>query len=609
MRLRAFGISNFGPIRNIEVADMADVVVFAGPNGVGKTNINMALLNLARNPGAQHNVWVEIEATSDAERTQWRKNVLNTRDANDANSLKTTLQKRQRRNKFQSSFLNFDSDRAIRNVQQYQFSWNIGNPLLEELGWDLGLAPLSGRYNDVRHSLFRMIEAQRREISDQAFALRNSGAPIMNLDFPDILKPFKDAFWQLLAPKRLTEVNIRDQQIYFEFNGQKLNADLLSSGEKEVMNIVFDFILRNPEHCIIIFDEPELHLHPELSYRLLQTLSNIGTKNQFLFSTHSPDIISASLENTVVFVTPPSTSGDNQAIIVHREDATHHALQTLGQSIGVISLGKKIVLIEGDEASLDKQTYGAILKGQFPEFILVPVGGKDTVRSFEDIRDNILDRTIWGVEFYLLCDRDAINALGRDSVRAASTSRVKQLARYHLENYFLDESVFAAAFSQMEPEGSWLRDPTRIKARILEIARSVVPYAVALNVSATIREIVGNVSLMPKGAAEADTPQKLFALMHAKLTSEAKRISAGLDQTQLQSLIDAEFDRLTKAVDNDTPEWRADIPGRMVFNKFAAVTGVGGSGRLKQLYLSQANTNAAFKDIIDIFNDFRSNVR
>jgi AAA15 family ATPase/GTPase len=59
---------------------------------------------------------------------------------------------------------------------------------------------------------------------------------------------------------------------------KKFPIDTLSSGEKEVVNIVFDFILRNASDCIVMFDEPELHLHPELSYKLLQTLSSIGKK-------------------------------------------------------------------------------------------------------------------------------------------------------------------------------------------------------------------------------------------------------------------------------------------------------------------------------------------
>ncbi len=312
MRIISFEITNSGPLKHVLVEDMADVVVLAGPNGVGKTHINTALINCAQNPGAAANVHMIIEATCDEERARWGKTVLNTRNPQEAELLRATLQRNQRRNKYQSSFLNFDSDRAVRNVSQFNFGWDIGNPLLEDVGWNLAFASLSNRYNDVRHSLFRMVEGQKRQVADEAFARQKAGESTMSLAIPDILGPFKDAFWQLLAPKKLVEVNTRDQQIYFETQGQQLTIEQLSSGEREVVNIVFDFILRGPKDCVIIFDEPELHLHPELSYKLLQTLSSIGERNQFLFSTHSPEIISASLENTVVFVKQPQATTDNK---------------------------------------------------------------------------------------------------------------------------------------------------------------------------------------------------------------------------------------------------------------------------------------------------------
>ena len=171
-----------------------------------------------------------------------RKTRLDTRVPADAALLQNALRRSQRRNKYQSSFLNFDSDRAVRNVQQYQYTWDIGDPFQEEVNWDLAFGLLFNRYNEVRHSLFRMVENQKRAVAEQAFALQRAGQPQMQLDFPDILKPFKDAFWQLVAPKKLVELNTRDQQIYYEIAGMKLPIESLSSGEREVVNIAFDFI-------------------------------------------------------------------------------------------------------------------------------------------------------------------------------------------------------------------------------------------------------------------------------------------------------------------------------------------------------------------------------
>lgn len=604
MRVRQLEVRNIGPLKRVSVSDLANVVVLAGPNGVGKTNINNALLQLARHPTPNTTTWMVVEATDAEEGERWGKSTLDTRVLREADILRAQLQKNQRRNRYQGSFLNFDSDRAIRNVQGFNFSWDIGNPLSEDVSWAFGMESLQTRYNDVRHSLFRLIESQKREIAETVLTLQKNGEPLRLDPFPDVLEPYKQAFWRLLAPKKLVEVDVRAQEIFYEVGGQKLPINTLSSGEKEVVNIVFDFLLREPRHCVVVFDEPELHLHPELSYKLLQTLSGIGVSNQFIFSTHSPEIISASLENTVVFVTPPKGDDDNQAIIVHRDDATHHALQALGQSIGVISLGKHLLLIEGEETSLDKQTYGAILKNRFPEFVLVPVGGKDKIRSFDDVKNNILNKTIWGVSFYLLCDRDATVALDGQDMSSEASKKVKVLPRYHLENYFLDENVLAQVFCDMEPIGSWLRDPTLIKNKLLEIARSVVPYASALKISAAVRQKVGNASTMPKGVDGTVGATDLSDLFAERAQSELNRISCALDKQAIQSRIVAEYNRLHAAVAADDPLWRTELPGRRILNQFAAAAQIN-VGRLKTLYLAKADHGTTFSEIVSIFQDLR----
>ena len=146
----------------------------------------------------------------------------------------------------------------------------------------------------------------------------------------------------------------------------------------------------------MFFDEPELHLHPELSYKMIRTLHESGENNQFIFCTHSPDIISAALEQSVVFVSPPRKAPDgspvNQAVPVAEDDETNQALRLLGQSVGIVALGKRIVLIEGTGSSLDKQVYGSILGNQYPGLVLVPTGGKDTIRSFAAVHEKVLSR-------------------------------------------------------------------------------------------------------------------------------------------------------------------------------------------------------------------------
>ena len=66
LRLHSFSVQKSGPVDHVSVEELANVVVLAGPNGVGKTSILNALLQLARSPASQvspdANIWMKVEA-------------------------------------------------------------------------------------------------------------------------------------------------------------------------------------------------------------------------------------------------------------------------------------------------------------------------------------------------------------------------------------------------------------------------------------------------------------------------------------------------------------------------------------------------------------------
>lgn len=86
-------------------------------------------------------------------------------------------------------------------------------------------------------------------------------------------------------------------------NGEHLNLEQLSQGEKLTMTMVGDIArrlailnpkLENPLHGngIIIIDEAELHLHPQWQRSLIARLNVTFPNCQFIYTTHSPLLIS-----------------------------------------------------------------------------------------------------------------------------------------------------------------------------------------------------------------------------------------------------------------------------------------------------------------------------
>lgn len=606
MRIKALSIRNAPPIQRFEAEELSDVVVLAGPNGVGKTRLIETILQHLRGASTNPDIFGVIEATSKQERAEWGKTELDMSQPADMDILRANLQRNRRRSNLTSTVLNFESDRTIQNVQAFAFSWDLPDPLAEEISWDFSLGYWKNRWQDTLHSLFRIIEHQNQGIASQAKRLKREGRAEMKLNFSDPMDPFKNVFAQLLAPKELVDPSARQQTLEYRVNGQEFNIASLSSGEREVVNVAFDFLLRRPQHCVVFFDEPELHLHPELSYRLIQVLQTIGVQNQFILSTHSPDIITASLDRSVIFLSPPHDLADgtpaNQAIPVNENDETNKALRLLGHSVGIIALGKKIVLVEGEHSSLDKQAYGAITRNRYPSLVLVPSGGKHLIQSFDLIQRSVLNKTIWGVAFYMLCDGDSAPA--NTGSPGGTDDRLRVLPRYHLENYFLDEDIWKDVFAEMETGDSWLLDSKAIRQRLRDEARSLVSYATALHTASSLRMEAGNVDMMPKNCHDKSLGDVQQLLVDVAET-ETKRLGSALDPGEVTSRAAEYYNRLTTSLDDDSDEWKALIPGKPLVNRFAGAAGLHVS-RAKTLYIRRAHDAPLnpFQEILDIFEEF-----
>lgn len=86
-------------------------------------------------------------------------------------------------------------------------------------------------------------------------------------------------------------------------NGERLNLEQLSQGEKLTMAMVGDIarrlVILNPHLNdpllglgIIIIDEAELHMHPRWQRSFVERLNNTFPNCQFIYTTHSPLLIS-----------------------------------------------------------------------------------------------------------------------------------------------------------------------------------------------------------------------------------------------------------------------------------------------------------------------------
>src|SRR5688572_26612013 len=108
MRLDAIEASSVPPIARFAASDLADVIVLAGPNGVGKTRFAQAIIAAFREPSATRNIRLVVKPTSDAERADWNLPQLDTAVPTEAQLLAKTIRRQHKRTKWTSSVFQFE---------------------------------------------------------------------------------------------------------------------------------------------------------------------------------------------------------------------------------------------------------------------------------------------------------------------------------------------------------------------------------------------------------------------------------------------------------------------------------------------------------------------
>jgi ABC-type multidrug transport system ATPase subunit len=98
----------------------------------------------------------------------------------------------------------------------------------------------------------------------------------------------------------------------FSLSGEELTINKLSSGEKQLLLLLSNALSARNEASVFIIDEPEISLNVKWQRQLIQALLDCmrGSSAQFLFATHSVEIISQYRGNLVRLVTPDDSHAE-----------------------------------------------------------------------------------------------------------------------------------------------------------------------------------------------------------------------------------------------------------------------------------------------------------
>ncbi|WP_288207905.1 AAA family ATPase [uncultured Parabacteroides sp.] len=86
------------------------------------------------------------------------------------------------------------------------------------------------------------------------------------------------------------EIEEASNELIFRQESKIIHLSELSSGEKQMLIILFRLFLMEKEPYVILMDEPEISLHIEWQQKLIDVMRQVNPNCQLIISTHSPSI-------------------------------------------------------------------------------------------------------------------------------------------------------------------------------------------------------------------------------------------------------------------------------------------------------------------------------
>lgn len=343
--------------------------------------------------------------------------------------------------------------RADRNYPQKSFDRNkifsFDNIKKKEHLWSLAFNTSEIQYLDMYEFLVQQRFHYLRDLGNYHNQKNNGN----NLgDEPqDPIKPYEDLLSRLFPEYKFANVDEAiPTNLFIELPSKEvITFNDLSSGEKEVFFILSFFIRHNVENAIIVIDEPELHLHPELSRLLIRNIKSIRNGNQIWIATHNSEIIDEAGRDKVVYVTRDISTRKAKFVSGDNEEDVIIQLKNLFGYSGYIGVAKNLVFLEGDNSSPDRKFYSTLFPRDNSNFKLIPSSGSDNLNRINGAILSIMDANLGWMNFHLIRDRDYLTPTMVAKYRGHSSGRVFVLNKHEIENYLIDFDIISTVLMEI----------------------------------------------------------------------------------------------------------------------------------------------------------------
>jgi len=642
MYISQLRISRFRQLRDIEIGpfraptDLGELIVLAGPNGSGKSSVlELLSFGIANRYSWQyyqtrqiteHSFAVRIGLTSEElaeleeaqpdpetlayareHRGYWM--AVNMPEALDpaeqqVNERVHGLVSR----KFQNFarklgfFLRADRGYGARGYDRRRlFDWK--NRLQPQHFNNISYAQTTQQYEDMYDFL---VEQSYHFVYSLGLHHKNASQGIASQEPKDPLGPYNDLLGTLFPGYSFIDATAEDLSLRVRLpTGSELPFQDLSSGEKEVFFILSFFLRNDISDSIIIIDEPELHLHPELARKLLQSMRTIKPQNQIWCATHSPELIDEAGRERTFYLRSSEDRTRAECIPATDEGAEIEALRNLFGYSGYVGISRKVVFSEGNDSSADRRTFVNVLPRTSRELKIIPVGGVDNIYRMNRAILSLLESDFARCQFFLIRDRDYLSNEDVEKHRESAAGRLFVLSRYHIENYLLDEQLISMV---LQDTYNVALSPEQVRDELFAVSRK--------NSATFLRDMVvyrfsrlfqpedcsiGNHSagqelLDGSGRTRTEVADSLREALIEKAASVTRAVEARTDEPSLREVYESCQTEVLDAIQPDSERWKSLFPGRFLLQRFSGAHGLGKWPALQNMLIDRLSVDETLVD-------------
>ncbi|MGY3966459.1 DUF4435 domain-containing protein [Aeromonas enteropelogenes] len=232
-----------------------------------------------------------------------------------------------------------------------------------------------------------------KDIERDRLHTNNTRAQQEYIPVPDSPIDVIKKIWTEIMPQR--EVFFEDGKVLVKKEGEaSYHGKEMSDGERVTLYLIGQCLCA-PNNSVIIIDEPEIHLHKSLVYKLWNKIEEVAGNKLFIYITHDLDFASSRSDATKYWIKKFLGSDHWEWSEVPSDDVLPSDLV-----LEIIGNRKNIIFCEGDNGSLDTTVYQLA----YPEYHIIPRGSCHKV--IEAVRALRQNEEIHHVNAYGIIDSD-----------------------------------------------------------------------------------------------------------------------------------------------------------------------------------------------------------